>query len=522
MPDQAREAHATTVMLDGSSLSIGQVHDVARLSAPIHLQDAALARVQRSFDMLAKLADGDHAVYGVNTGFGIFASRKIPPELSRALSRNLVLSHAVGLGEPYPDDVVRAAMLIRINSLASGHSGVDPTILTTLMSMLNKNVVPVIPQQGSLGSSGDLAPLAHLALVLSSPIDPEREEYSGEASFGGTRMSGKAAMEAAGISRPHLGPKQGLALINGATFTAAMLALATHDTGLLISAAEAATALTFEALFGIQDALDERLHHARRHPGQMKTARHLKNLLSGSEFSGKTSRVQDPYSLRCAPQILGPAWETLAFVEDVVGRELNAATDNPLLFDDTAISGGNFHGQPLGLCADYLKIALSELAAVAERRIFKLLSGEQNIGLPMMLVADEQKEGFHSGLMMLQYTAASLVLENQHLAAPDSIHSLPTSAGQEDHNANSTSAARHLMSVIANATFVIAIEMISAAQAIRIRHHRSPELRLGEGTAPLYEWLCSRVPFISEDRPLSNDVEHVAKEIMAGSLPSTT
>lgn len=519
MPDHVHEEHKATISLDGSNLTIEQVNDVARYSAPIILQDAALARVQQSFEMLAELAEGDDAVYGVNTGFGIFASRKIPPEKSRTLSRNLILSHAVGLGEPYREDVVRAAMLIRINSLASGHSGADPAILSTLMAMLNKNVVPVIPQQGSLGSSGDLAPLAHLALVLSSPIEPDVEEHSGEAYFDGKRMSGKAAMESAGISRPHLGPKQGLALINGATFTAAMLALAAYDAQLLLSAAEAAAALTFEALFGIQDALDERLHDARRHPGQKQTARHLKTLLSGSEFTGRTSRVQDPYSLRCAPQIMGPVWETLAFVEEVVERELNAATDNPLLFDDTAISGGNFHGQPLGLSADYLKIALSELAAVAERRVFKLLSGEKDTGLPMMLVSDEQKEGFHSGLMMLQYTAASLVLENQHLAAPDSIHSLPTSANQEDHNANSTSAARHLMRVIENVAYVIAIEMISAVQAIHIRQHHSTGLRLGDGTAPLYEWLHTMVPFISEDRPLSSDVELIAKEILNGALP---
>jgi len=517
MPRHPYPEHDHPLNLSGNNLTIHQVADVARSRAPVALDKVALKAVQESYAALKSLAEGERPVYGVNTGFGIFACCKIPPERSRALSRNLLLSHAVGLGDPFSIDVVRAAMVIRVNSLARGNSGIDPALLTTLIAMLNKDVIPVIPSQGSLGSSGDLAPLAHLALVASRPIDENADDHSGEAFYQGKRMSGRDAMKAAGIPRPVLGPKQGLALINGATFSAAILALALHDTQMLVSAAEAAAALSFEALNALPSALDERLHDARQHPGQVKTARRIQSLLSGSQFTGKTSRVQDPYSLRCAPQIMGPVREILTFSETVLSREINAATDNPLLFDGEAISGGNFHGQPLGLCADYMKIALSELASVAERRIFRLMAGGESAQLPLMLVAKDDMAGFHSGLMMLQYTAASLVLENQHLAAPDSIHSLPTSAGQEDHNANSTTAARHLAELTRNCAYVIAIEFIAAAQAIDIHWLATPDRRLGEGTHRVYKRLRTLTPFVDKDRPLSSDVKNVAEGVLSGS-----
>ncbi|MBN2555996.1 MAG: aromatic amino acid lyase [Anaerolineales bacterium] len=518
MTDLGKATPSTPVNLNGNDLTLDQVSQVARSGRAATIAPEAMLRVQMSHEMLSRLAEGNSPVYGVNTGFGIFSNRKIQPDQSRELSRNLILSHAVGVGAPFPESVTRAAMLIRINSLAIGNSGATPHLLETLLSMLNKGVTPIIPSQGSMGSSGDLAPLAHLALVLSRPADHDREELSGEAWFQGVRMTGLEAMHMAGIPRVILGPKEGLALINGATFSAALLALDLISAERILRSAEGAAALSFEALQGVRAALDKRLHASRHHPGQIRTAAHIRTLLEGSTLLDQTGRVQDSYSLRCAPQIIGPAWETLAFVRPIVEREINAATDNPLLYDGEAISGGNFHGQLLGLAADYLKIALTEVASVAERRVYKLLSGHSSEGLPLMLVADQENAGFHSGLMMLQYTAASLVLENQHIANPDSIHSLPTSAGQEDHNANSTTAARHLRQITANCARVVAIELLAAAQAIDIRKSEKPACILGAGTASLYQRVRTISAFIKADRPLAADVEQLAAEVLNGVL----
>ena len=504
--------------LTGDHLTIDHVAQVAREHRGVALAETARRNVIESNNMLKTIAESSEPTYGVNTGFGIFANRKIKPEQSRELSRNLILSHAVGLGEPFSAEVVRAAMLIRVNSLARGCSGASHGILETLLAMLNQGVTPVIPSQGSLGSSGDLAPLAHLALVLSAPVRGGAPEPSGEAWYDGQRMTGAEAMQAAGIARVVLGPKEGLAIINGATFSAALLALAVFDAERLIRTAEAAAALSFEALLGVTAALEEPLHASRFHPGQMQTAAHLRSLLEGSGFTDSTDRVQDSYSLRCAPQIIGPAWDTWGYVRDVVEREINASTDNPLIFDGAAISGGNFHGQPLGLAADYLKLALCEVASVAERRVFKLLSEYASAGLPPMLVADDSLAGFHSGMMMLQYTAASLVLENQHLASPDSIHSLPTSAGQEDHNANSTTAARHLRQLTANSVRVVAIELLAAAQAVDIRLTRSPATPLGKGTDFVWRRVRELSAFMEVDRSLAEDVERVAACVHQGGL----
>lgn len=522
MSDSSPGSPLEPLHLTGDKLSIEHVVQVARENRQVVLDADALVRVTESKVNLQAIAESNKPTYGVNTGFGIFANRKIKPEQSRELSRNLILSHAVGLGDPFPGEVTRAAMLIRVNSLARGRSGASPDILATLIAMLNLGVTPVIPSQGSLGSSGDLAPLAHLALVLSAPVHEGAVEPSGEAWYQKERMTGEEAMQAAGIARVVLGPKEGLAIINGATFSAALLALAVHDAEKLIHNAEAAAALSFEALLGVTAALEEPLHASRHHPGQIATAAHLRTLLHDSGFADSTDRVQDCYSLRCAPQIIGPARDTCAYVRDVVTREINASTDNPLIFDGTAISGGNFHGQPLGLAADYLKLALCEVAAVAERRVFKLLSGYASEGLPPMLVADDALAGFHSGMMMLQYTAASLVLENQHLAAPDSIHSLPTSAGQEDHNANSTTAARHLRQLAANCVRVIAIELLAAAQAVDIRLSHTPGTPLGTGTSAIWQRVRELSPFMSRDRSLAGDVERVAACIQEDGLCQET
>jgi histidine ammonia-lyase len=470
------------VALDGRTLTLDQVHSVARRKSSVSLDPAAHARILEAADSLRRLAESQQAVYGVNTGFGVFANRKIDPSQSEQLSWNLILSHTAGLGEPFAHDVTRAAMLIRANTLSQGHSGIRPVVVQTIIDMLNHDVVPIVPSQGSLGSSGDLAPLAHMALVLAEPPRPDPSLPSGEAWFGGAIRTGAEAMAEAGIPKLRLGAKEGLALTNGASFAAALLALACHDAARLIRVSEVAAALSLEALLAVPAAFDERLHAARPHPGQVAVANHIRKLIDGSQLIGASDDIQDAYSLRCIPQVLGPALDTLDYAHQVVACEINSATDNPLLFEGRAISGGNFHGEPIGLAADYLKIALAEVGALAERRLFRLTDSESSRGLPPMLVRDPDQAGLQSGLMMTQYTAAALVLENQGLAAPDSVRSLPTSAGQEDLNANATTAARHLGQVLANLQLIVAIELLASAQALEIRLRLMPDKRPGSLT----------------------------------------
>lgn len=510
-PDRSHEV----VLLDGHNLTLEQVESVSRHGVQVELSSTARSKVQESAETLQHLVASDTPVYGVNTGFGIFADRKIDHEQSLELSRNLILSHAVGTGPHFSEDIVRAAMLIRANTLARGHSGVRPLIIDTLLSLLNQRLIPIIPSQGSLGSSGDLAPLAHLALAISaSPGD--QDAFDGEIWFQGERMSGSDAMSKARIKRPILGPKEGLALTNGATFSAALLSLACRDVRRLLLNAEIAAALSFEALLGVSGALDPRLHDVRPHPGQIAVAQRLRQLTNGSTLIDEEGRVQDAYSLRCTPQVIGPAWDTLRFVQETVSRELNAVTDNPLLFDDVALSGGNFHGEPIGLGADYLKIALHVVGALSERRVFRLISSDTNAGLPPMLVSKPEFAGLYSGMMMLQYTAASLTLENQALSFPDSIHSLPTSAGQEDFNSNSTTAGRHLLQIVSNLSRILAVELIAAAQALDLRLEQRPHAKPGTATAAVHERIRQTVPFSAKDSPMAEEIVTVARLILEG------
>ncbi len=506
------------IALDGHALTAAQVEAIARLGAEASLDLIAVQRVQECADAVDRHLASEVPIYGVNTGFGLFADHKIEASDAIALTRNLVLSHASGVGPPFDEDVVRAAMLIRANTLAQGQSGVRPETITTLLEMLAEGVTPFVPSQGSLGSSGDLAPLAHLALVLScDPADAEAEP-SGQAWFQGQLLSGTDAMQRAGIARISLHAKEGLALTNGATFCIALLSLACVDSRRLLRIAEISASMSLEAMLGISSAFDERLHASRSHPGQAKVAEHIRELIAGSSLVDSTAHVQDAYSLRCAPQVQGPAWEILEFVEQVVSRELNAATDNPLFFDGQPISGGNFHGEPIGLAADYLKIALSEIGAISERRIFRLTNEHHNRGLPPMLVPDADQAGLQSGLMMLHYTAASLALENQALAAPDSVRSLPTSAGQEDHNANATTAARHLAALVTNLRRILAIELIAASHALDIRLRDIPDAKLGTGTSAALKTIRTVVPFCTKDHVLSPDIKAVDRLILNGGL----
>ena len=502
------------LQIDGNSLAIEDVVSVARQKVSVALAPAARERIIQSSQWVQAIVASNEPVYGINTGFGIFSDQSIPGEDSDLLSRNLILSHAVATGPELPGEVVRAAMLIRANTLAIGISGVRPAIVETLLEMLNRGVTPVIPSQGSLGSSGDLAPLSHMALVFTTgPGD--RDEESGWAVYQNERLSGKAAMISASIPRLVLGPKEGLAVNNGATFSAAIAALAVFDAAHLLGLAEISLSMSLEAMLGVSAAFDPRVHAARRHPGQMAVAARVRELTHGSSLLDAGRRVQDAYSLRCAPQVQGAARDALDYVYGVVSREINAVTDNPLLFGPgQAISGGNFHGEPVGIAMDFLSIAMAEVGAISERRIFRLTDGKLNGGLPPMLVDTPQSAGLNSGMMMPQYTAASLVLESQTLANPDSVHSLPTSAEQEDHNANSMTAARHTRQVIENTAHILAIEIYCAARALDLRFRQRPDARVGAGVMGAYRKVREKVPYRPGDAWWGPEIERVRQLIL--------
>jgi histidine ammonia-lyase len=502
------------IEIDGGSLTIEQVCQVAHQDEQVQLSQTARQNVQQAHDWVKEISLGSTPVYGINTGFGIFSEKPISREKIALLNRNLILSHAVGTGPEFPPEVVRAAILIRSNTLASGHSGIRPELLDNLFSMLEKNLVPCIPSQGSLGSSGDLAPLSHLALVLSTD-SADLEEESGWAMLAGQRMSGKAAMIQAGIPRLELKAKEGLALTNGATFSAALAAM-TCDLGqVLLETAEVALAASLEALMGVSDAFDERIHTIRRQEGQQQVAKRIRHLTAESTLLDGAGRVQDAYSLRCAPQVQGPARDTLVFARQIINREINAVTDNPLIFGPgEALSGGNFHGEVVGMVMDYLKIALSEIGAISERRVFQLTDTKMNFNLPPMLVDNLEAAGLNSGMMMPQYTAASLVLENQHLSTPDSINSLPTSGGKEDHNANSLTAARHAYQIAQNTAHILAVELYTAMRAIDIRLRKAPQARLGTGVDLAYRQLREAVPYRAGDAWWGPELEQVKQMVL--------
>lgn len=506
------------IQIDGNSLTLEEIYLVTNENHPVSLVHGAVENIKKSRSWVENIISQGEPVYGINTGFGVFSNRQISSEETRQLNRNLILSHAVGTGAALPTEVVRAAMLIRANTLSKGFSGVRLQLIETLLEMLNKGIHPVIPSQGSLGSSGDLAPLSHLALVISTDKN-DHEEESGAAEYKGVLSSGKKAMEQAGISRIILEAKEGIALNNGATFSAAIAALCCYEANIQLGIADIALALSLESLRGISSAFDPRIHQSRQHPGQIAVAQKILQLIAGSTLVDSTDRVQDAYSLRCGPQVQGPAWETLQFTEQVVIREINAATDNPLLFGEgEAISGGNFHGEPIGMVMDFLGIALTEISGISERRVYRLTDGKLNEDLPSMLVDNHEAAGLNSGMMMPQYTAASLVLENRSLASPDSIYSLPTSAAQEDHNANSMTAARHTRSIIENTWHVLAIELYTAARAVDIRRKENPNAILGVGTDAAYQAIRNVVAYQPGDALWGPEIDLVKHIIINGHL----
>jgi len=487
------------VEITGSTLTLKEIHEVARKQERVSLSQQAGKAVKSSFNRVLKIVEVDKPVYGINTGYGVFADKTISKKDRKKLNRNLIISHAVGTGEILPVEVIRAAMLIRMNALAKGYSGVNPQILEVLWEMLNKGVIPIVFSQGSLGSSGDLCMLAQMALVFSCDQEKPMED-SGRAYFDGQLYRGHEAMQKAGLNRIVLDHKDGLALINGASFSAAALALACWDAAFACDLADITASMSLEALLGKSDPYDPRLHTARSMDGQIESAANIFKMIDGSSLVNSHKHMQDAYSLRCAPQVHGAVRDAVVHTAGVLKREINAATDNPLIFENgDVLSGGNFHGEPLGLVGDYLSIALSELGAISERRVFRLIDRNLNYELPPMLVDDGETAGLNSGVMMLQYTSAALTLENQALAAPDSVRSLPTSANQEDHNANSWTAAKHALAVLRNTIKILGIELFASCRAIRIRMKSGQKCFSGKRTADVLELVSEKIPYIGPD-----------------------
>jgi len=479
------------------------------------------ARMQPSHDWVEQAVSAQgRVIYGVNTGFGVLATTRIAAEQARQLSRNLVLGCVSGVGKPLPKEIVRAMMVIRANMLARGFSAVRPQLAQTLIDMLNAGVTPYVPEKGSLGASGDLAPLAHIAVVMTAPPQPERENYSGQAWLGDELLSGEQAMERAGIARPVLEAKEGLALSNGIDFMAAAGALAVYDGESLLRQGLLAAALSLEALLALSDAFHPALHRAAGQPGQQQVAAQMRALLHGSRLiDSQPGKVQDAYSLRCIPQVLGPVLDSLAFIRARFSTALNAVTDNPLIFPAAdgqgyfSLSGGNFHGQGPAMWLDFLAIAIAEVGSIAERRVFRLLTPELSSGLPSMLV---RKSGLDGGLMMGQYTAAALVSDNKTLAHPDSVDSIPSCANQEDHVSMGANAARHALEVLENVRHILAIELLSAAQALDLRPDGPG--KLGRGGQVIYPLVREQVPFMEHDRELTPDILRLADLIRSETL----
>ncbi|HEY0157680.1 MAG TPA: histidine ammonia-lyase [Thermoanaerobaculia bacterium] len=569
-----------TVTLTGHSLTIEQLVEVARHGARVGRDPSTHARVARSEALIATVVEnyrrgyesGQAAPteYGVTTGFGEFKDKPIAPADLEQLQRNLLLSHSVGVGENsdpddlanyFPPEVVRGALVTRLNAFLRGHSGVRAKLVEIVEAMLNRGVIPLVPLRGSVGASGDLCPLSHLFVTL-----------LGEGRFytldDRTLRPATDLPDVLGFTAEELKPtfKEGLGLVNGANFSAAMLAIAVHDGERLADVADAAAALAFEGMAGSTRALDPKVHEVRGHVGQIDSARRIREAIAGSRLVEGAGAVQDAYSLRCAPQVHGATRDTLRFVRTTAEREINAATDNPLFFPDEgepfdlqfrenwpdwyhgdqrlAYSAGNFHGQPLALAADFLAIAISELANISERRTQAMLDGHHNRGLPPNLTTNP---GVNSGLMILQYTAASIVSENKVLAHPASVDSIPTGANAEDHVSMSTHAARKLRTVISNVQSVLAIELLASAQAVEWRaafhydpNRNAPRLgsvadaaeqarqfeeavrdrasdiaaHLGAGTRELYRKVRAAAPPVFQDRPLDGDIRAVRRVIL--------
>jgi len=518
------------VRLDGCSLTLEDLVAIARHDAKVSLDKDAEVRMQASRAVVERCVEEQLVRYGITTGFGKFCNVVISKEDNTTLQKNLIMSHACGQGSPLSREIVRAMMALRANALAVGNSGIRQTTVQHLIDMLNADIVPVVPEKGSLGASGDLAPLAHIALVIIG---------MGEVFYKGQRMPGLKALALAGLHPVTLEAKEGLALINGTQAMTAIGALAVYDALALYKSAMMASTLTFQALHGIIDAFDKRIHELRRQRGQIACAAEFRRLIEDSRMTTRQGeqRVQDAYALRCIPQVHGASLDAILYVQGIVENELNAVTDNPLIFphpkamsgnqpagtanEDPGdiLSGGNFHGQPIALAMDFLGIACAELANISERRIERLVNPALSEGLPAFLTTSG---GLNSGFMIVQYAAAALVSENKVLAHPASVDSIPSSANQEDHVSMGTIAARKAASILGNAQRVIAMELAAACQALDLRAIQmgipSIEGQLSTKTADAYKVVRSVVDRLDVDRVMYPDIDAVSTLVAEGSI----
>lgn len=505
------------IIINGEDLTIEQVLSVAYGSPGepfVSLADTARRKVAECADAVETLLERGEIAYGITTGFGAFKDKIISRDQVKELQRNIVVSHAVGVGDAFDVPTVRAIMLIRANTLARGHSGVKAETLDAILAFLNRGVHPVIPEKGSLGASGDLAPLAHFACVLIG---------EGFAEINGRILPAAEALAEADLQPLTLAAKEGLALTNGTTIMTAVGLLQVAKAVKLAELADISGSLSLEALNGTLSAFDERIHALRPHPRQIECAANLRSILSDSDFvrGFDPTNVQDAYTLRCMPQVHGACRDSIAYAEWVVGLELNAVTDNPLIFlnDNGAIevvSGGNFHGEPLALAFDYLALALTEIGNISERRMMRLTDEASNAGvLPAFLT---ENGGLNSGFMIVQYTAAALCNENKVLSHPASVDTIPSSANVEDHVSMGVTAVLKLRSVVRNVATVLALELFCAAQGIDLRKKQMQgEPQLGRGTRDVYSAIRSRVPFIEQDTYMKgyvDDIEHLVTEFI--------
>lgn len=491
-----------TIILDGNTLSVEEVVEVARFNKKVQISKDQVEKIKESRAFVEEAVAKKEVIYGITTGFGRFSDVSISEEDTSTLQRNLIISHATGVGRPFDREVVRAMLVLRSNALIKGYSGVELSTIETMVDMLNKGVHPQIMSQGSVGSSGDLAPLAHMVLPMIG---------EGEAEYKGQILAGKDAMGKAGIETIELSAKEGLGLINGTQAMTANAVLAVYDGERLLKEADIIGSLSFEALEGVIDAFDPRVQELRPHQGQIDVAENFRKILEGSKLATRQGekRVQDAYSIRCIPQVHGGSREAFTYVKSIIETEINSVTDNPLIFTDDnpmAISGGNFHGQPVAIAMDVLSILVSEIGNISERRTAKLVDPSQSHGLPGFLAKDG---GLNSGFMIPQYVAAALVSENKVLAHPASVDSVPTSANQEDHVSMGTIGARQAREILINVQNILGIELICACQGIDFRGSEN----LASGTKAAYDRLRQDVKFQDIDVVMYPEV-HKAQDMI--------
>ena len=493
------------IEINSKSLTLDDVVNVARHGYRVRLAKGIVEKIKRGRKIVEKIVEENKIVYSINTGFGALCRKIISSRDIKKLQKNLLRSHAAGVGEAFSEDVVRGVMFLRANTFCGGNCGVRVELVETLLSMLNAGVHPYIPQKGSVGASGDLAPLAHLGLVLIG---------EGKAFYKGKLYSGKKAMKLAKIKTIDVEAKEGLALINGTQVMTAVAALAVYEAEIIIKTADIIAACTVDALKGSDAPFSKKLNELRPHPGQLKSAENIRQVMKNSEIR-KSHRdcghVQDAYSMRCAPQVHGASRDALEHVKRIIEIEINSVTDNPVVFlkEKECVSGGNFHGQPVALGMDYLGIALSEIADISERRIERMVNSKLSEHLPPFLV---KGEGINSGFMVTQYTAASLVSENKVLAHPASVDSIPTSANQEDHVSMGTIAARKAQQILSNVEFVLAIELLCACQALDFMKNLKP----GTGVKTVYRLVREKISYLDKDRVLHGDINLAKNMITSG------